>query len=84
MKGSIAEVELQRARWAAYRRGQGLVADAGGEFARGGLGRQVDDLGMRVLFLPADPEAHAVQLTAEVLSWLKEPRPGPYGGQAPS
>jgi hypothetical protein len=36
---------------------------------------------MRMLFLPADPEADRLSLDGETLGWLKEARPTPYGGR---
>ncbi|MDP8930700.1 MAG: hypothetical protein M3O70_19565 [Actinomycetota bacterium] len=42
-----------------YRRRQQLHLDAGEDFARGGLGRHVDNLDVRLLFLPSDPQADA-------------------------
>jgi hypothetical protein len=84
MKGSIQDVDAQRARWARYRESQELTADAGEDFALGGLGRYADHLDARLLLLPSDPEADAVPLDQETLEWLKEPRRSPYGGHDPS
>ncbi len=83
MNGTTREVDAQRARWLRYRAGQGLTADAGDDFACGGLGRHTDSLDLRLLFLPADPEDDAVPLDREVLAWLKDTRQSPYGGQYP-
>jgi len=83
MKGTIHDVDAQRARWLRYRVGQRMMTEAGGEFALGGLGRDADDLDLRLLFLPDDPEGDRVPLTGETLEWLKEGRATPYGGQPP-
>jgi hypothetical protein len=83
MNGTVHEVDAQRARWLRYRTRQTLTLDAGDEFACGGLGRHVDGLDVRLLFLPADPEGDVVPLDGEVLAWLKEPRQSPYGGRYP-
>jgi hypothetical protein len=53
-------------------------------FACGGLGRHSDDLGARLLFLPSDPETDVVPLDKDTMTWLKQVRPAPYDGQAPS
>jgi hypothetical protein len=58
-----------------------LVDCAGDQFALGGLGQHVGELDVRMLVLPADPEAAAVGLDAEALEWLKVDRPAPYGGR---
>jgi hypothetical protein len=79
MSPSVAEVEAQRARWVRYRENQGLVSTASSEFARGGLARHVEDLDIRVMFLPADPEEVVVLFDSNVLARLVD-RPGPYAG----
>lgn len=82
MKGPMRDVDAQRARWAAYRQHQGLVEQSGEGFAQGGLGGLVEDLDVRLLVLPADPQADVVPLDGETLSWLKQQRDSPYGGGA--
>ena len=82
MKGPMRDVDAQRARWAAYRKHQGLVEQSGEGFAQGGLGGLVEDLDVRLLVLPADPQADVVPLDGETLSWLKQQRDSPYGGGA--
>ena len=83
MKGTIHDVDAQRARWLRLRTGQRLTMEAGKDFALGGLGRYVDSLDVRLVFLPDDPDADRVPLNGETLAWLKKPRPTPYGGPAP-
>ena len=83
MNGTIHEIDAQRARWLRYRTDQALRLDAGDEFARGGLGRHPDNLDVRLLFLPADPDGDVISLDREVLAWLKGPRQSPYGGSYP-
>ena len=83
MKGTIHNVDAQRARWLRYRVGQRMTTEGGGDFALGGLARQADDLDLRLLFLPDDPEGDRVPLTAETSDWLKERRSALYGGQPP-
>lgn len=78
------DVDAQRARWERYRVTQAMTIDAGDRFALGGLGRHVDDLSARLLFLPSDPAADVVPLGADVLAWLRQERQAPYGGKAPS
>lgn len=83
MSKSIIEIEAQRGRWASYRQRQRLHPDAGQDFARGGLGRQVDNLDLRLLFLPSDPSAEIVPISAETVEWLKQDRDLPFQGRAP-
>ena len=84
MNGTIHEIDAQRARWMRYREGQDLMRADGDGFACGGLGRHVDGLDVRLLFLSADPDGDAVPLDGEVLGWLKEPRQSPYDGPYPT
>lgn len=84
LRVSIAELETLRARWQRYRATQAMTLDAGGQFVCGGLGRHADDLGARLMFIPSDPFADRVQLNSEVLEWLRQDRPSPYGGRPPS
>jgi hypothetical protein len=81
MNPDLLVIEAQRARWRRYRDAQGLVEPAGDQFALGGVGRHVGSLDVRMLVLPADPEADAVALDADALDWLKADRPVPYGGR---
>lgn len=80
MKGPILEVEAQRARWVTYRQHEAMVEAAGDAFAQGGLGGLVEDLNVRLLFLPTDPLSDSVSLDGETLGWLKDQRESPYGG----
>jgi len=84
MNGTIHEIDAQRARWLSYRAAQELARAGGDRFACGGLGRLVDGLDVRLLFLPADPDGDTVPLDREVLAWLKERRRSPYGGPYPT
>jgi hypothetical protein len=84
MSRSIVEIEAQRARWARYRRRQRLHLEAGEDFAHGGLGRHIDNLDVRLLFVPADPEADVVPLGSETLEWLREDREVPCQGRPPT
>jgi hypothetical protein len=77
MKVSIPEVEAQRQRWARYGQRQRLDVETGEGFACGGLGRHVGtDLDLRLLFLPADPEADAIRLDIQTRGWLEKHRRG--------
>lgn len=83
MKGPILEVDAQRARWATYRKKLSMGEPAGDDFALGGLGCLVEDLDVRLLFLPSDPLSDLVPLSRETLDWLKEQKESPYGGALP-
>lgn len=83
MSKSIIEIEAQRGRWARYRQRQQLHPDSGQDFARGGLGRQVDNLDLRLLFLPSDPSAEIVANDPETVEWFKHDREVPFQGPPP-
>ena len=52
------------------------------QFARGGIAALAKPLDVRVVVLPADPEAtSAVPLDGETDTWLSAERPSPYGGR---
>jgi hypothetical protein len=57
--------------------GPGPALDVGENFGRVGLAWHADDLDVRLLFLPADPDADLVTLNQETSVWLKEPREPP-------
>lgn len=79
---TLMDRELRRARWRRVRRALHLNCEAEKNFAIGGVAQQVDDLAVRVVFLPCDPELDVVQLNADLLAWLEERRASPYGGNA--
>jgi hypothetical protein len=81
MSADILAVEAQRARWRRQREGLCLVPSAGDRFALGGLGQHVDNLDVRIVILPADPDADAVRLDGASHEWMKADRPSPYGGR---
>ena len=83
MKATIHDIDAQRARWLRYRTSQRLTIEAGEDFALGGLGRYVDGLDLRLVFLPEDPDADGVPLDSDTLGWLKEQRSTLYGGPPP-
>jgi hypothetical protein len=72
-----------RATWLAARRRDGLTMDAGGAFACGSLGSQVDALDLRIRFLPADPFAAVVRLDEAAAQWLTSDRRVSYDGSPP-
>ncbi len=77
IKGTIHDIDAQRARWLRYRTSQRLTIEAGEDFALGGLGRYVDGLDLRLAFLPEDPDADGVTLDSDTLDWLKQHRHQP-------
>lgn len=83
MSADLLTIEAQRERWRRYRRYEHLTDGFGDEFARGGLGRHVEQVGVRAVLLPADPEGAVVPLNSETLDWLKADRAAPYGSRGP-
>jgi hypothetical protein len=83
MSPPIVDVDAQRARWRRHRETLGMVEGTGDDFGLEGLGRHVDSLDVRMVVLPADPEADVVSLDGSALDWLKQDRQTPYGGPRP-
>lgn len=77
------DLDRRRRRWADARRLDRLDLEVADGFARGGLGAHVEELDLRVRFLPADPLATPVRLDGESEEWLSNSRPSPYGGREP-
>jgi hypothetical protein len=50
-----------------------MNAEAGEDFALGGVGAHADGLDARLLVLPVDPEAPSVPLDNDMLAWLTDP-----------
>ena len=84
LKGNVLQIDAQRARWTGYRRSQGMVIDAADGFALGGLAQYAEKPDLRLIFLPSDPLAEAVQLDEDTFAWLRQTRTSPYGGRYPS
>jgi hypothetical protein len=84
MRGSRADVDGQRMRWAEYRESQKLLRTTQDGFALGGLGACVDEPDIRFMFLAADPRADIVSLDRDSLEWLKTDRASPFNGGAVS
>ena len=59
-RGSLAEVELQRARWDRFLASMRMDTVDDPEFATGGLAGNVKDLSARFLIVPSDPLANAI------------------------
>jgi hypothetical protein len=66
---STSEVELLRARWRRYREPLHLLDPHQEDFAQGGLAARVQHLSVRLLVLPADPEAVVVEFDATFWAW---------------
>ena len=72
-------IDFYRRRWERARTPLRLL-DPGDElFSQGGLGSQVRDLALRVLVLPADPEAGPVELDSDCRDWWLADREDPFG-----
>ncbi|MGH2572188.1 MAG: hypothetical protein ACRDGU_01645 [Actinomycetota bacterium] len=81
---TLEEIEMVRGRWRRTRELIGL-GDPGGEgFGQGGLVAHVDDVGVRFLVLPADPEHSQIHFEGDFWEWWMENRPNPFEGAAPT
>lgn len=68
---SLANVELRRDRWRRVRAAYHLTDPADPEFGRGGLARSLDEVSVRLLVLPPDPEVRVRTIDDEALSRLE-------------
>ena len=75
-------LDRQRDRWRCWRKRQAIAADAGPDFATGGLARLVEELELRLVFLPGDPEGEVVSFDKATLEWLGAERPLPFNDRA--
>lgn len=73
--------ELHRTRWRRAREALKLVDPQNKDFATGGLGRHVEQLSVRLLILPGDPEHDAVGFDESLWSWLKGEFESPFEGR---
>jgi hypothetical protein len=67
VEGIVPDIDAYRARWFRYRQRLKLTDDVGDEFACGGLARFADELEVRLVCLPSDPEADVVPLNDQTL-----------------
>src|SRR5438445_8742509 len=80
MVGELADMELRRGRWRRIREPLGLLTTADEDFATGGLAGHIDDLSVRFLILPGDPEAALVRFDDLFWTWWKADRESPFPG----
>jgi hypothetical protein len=66
-----SETELLRARWLRARSEHRLVEPTALDFATGGTGKYVENLGLRILVQPADPHAHIVDFDPDFWEWFE-------------
>jgi hypothetical protein len=68
---SLADMELRRDRWRRVRAACHLTDPADADFGRGGLARSLDEVSVRLLVLPSDPEVRVRVIDEEALSRLE-------------
>lgn len=61
-RADIVAEEAQRARWARWLRANAMDDAVRPDFGKGGVGSRAEDLGVRFVVLPSDPEAAVVDL----------------------
>jgi len=66
---NISEIELLRARWRRHRELVQLVDPQRPEFAKGGLASRVQDISVRLLVLPADPDLATIEFDGLFWAW---------------
>lgn len=70
VRADIVADEAQRARWMRWLRRNALDDPDREDFAKGGVARRAESLGVRFLVLPADPEASAFELDKPFWTWM--------------
>lgn len=65
----LVQWDRQRERWSRARRALHLVDIDDAAFATGGIAALVRELSVRLLILPADPEAHRVEFDEDFVTW---------------
>jgi hypothetical protein len=77
----MSATHCQRLVWRRRRGELGLLNPHLADFASGGLATLADPLDIRVVILPADPDAgDTVALNDDSAAWIQESHPSPYGG----
>jgi hypothetical protein len=74
-------VEHQRRRWFRARAPLRLVDPGADDFSTGGLAERVSEPTVRLLLLPADPDAWLFDIDSEFWAWWKQDRDDPTTGQ---
>lgn len=80
MTPALDELELVRARWRRAREIIGLTDPRSDDFAQGGLAAHVEDVGIRFILLPADPEGVPIPFEEDFWEWWMQDRPNPFEG----
>jgi hypothetical protein len=75
---SIEVVELQRARWCRAREQRGMTSVLDQPFAGRGLAIRLEDLSVRFLIMPSDPDAFQIRFTDDFWEWWRSPTKDPF------
>jgi hypothetical protein len=67
--GATPGIDVIRGRWCRWRERERLLDPEREDFGQGGLARLIVDRASRLLVLPADPEAHVVDLDDDLWAW---------------
>jgi len=78
------EIEIYRNRWRRTRARLQLADPLSDAFGTGGLARHAPEVHVRLLILPADPEATVVELDEGLWDWWMQDRPNPFEGASPT
>ena len=76
---SIEVIEVQRARWRRARERRAMASVLDHSFAKLGLSVAVQDLSVRFLIMPSDPDAFQIGFTNEFWDWWQSPTTDPFG-----
>lgn len=76
----MRDQDIQRERWATFRKALGLVDSESEDFGHGGLAARAQDPGVRLLILPSDPNSNFVKFDSAFWEWWGEERENPFAG----
>ncbi len=78
-ESSIEVIEVQRGRWQRARERRGMASVLDKSFARLGLSVPLQDLSVRFLIMPSDPDNFQVRFTNDFWEWWQSPPTDPFG-----
>src|SRR5262245_27843389 len=70
MSADIVAEEAQRARWVRWLKANAMDDPDRDDFAKGGVARRAERLGVRFIVLPSDPERSVFDLDAPFWTWM--------------
>ncbi len=75
----VAVIEVQRGRWQRARERRGMESVLDQSFAKLGLPVSMEDLSVRFLIMPSDPDNLQIRFTNDFWEWWQNPPTVPFG-----